>query len=167
MSVKKVCILGWLFLCHGKYSLTHDLKLQFYKYFIQPIVEYGFLVYGSISDSQLRPILILQKKILRIINNLLLTRLVLTCLLNQAIKQFMRCTWVRYSITYFSIFEILSKNAYPRHITWKQEGNRRPCFTMLKPVSLQKTQSSTKQSNCIKFLRNLVYGPLAQISSKI
>ena len=38
------------------------MKLQFYKYYIKPIIEYGLLVYGSTSENQLRPVLILRKK---------------------------------------------------------------------------------------------------------
>ena len=58
------------FLRHCKYTLTRDLKLQVYKYFNKPIFEYGFLLYGSTSESQLGPVLILKKKIMRIIYNL-------------------------------------------------------------------------------------------------
>ena len=58
------------FLRHCKYTLTRDLKLQFDNYYIKPIIEYGLLVYVSISESQWRPILILQKKIWRLIYNL-------------------------------------------------------------------------------------------------
>ena len=53
---KKICILVG-FLQHCKYTITRDLKLQFPNYFIKPIIEYGLLVYGSTSESQLRPIL--------------------------------------------------------------------------------------------------------------
>ena len=52
---KKVCIMVGLFI---------------YNHAIKPIIENGLLVYGSTSESQLRPILILQKKILRILYNL-------------------------------------------------------------------------------------------------
>ena len=90
-----------------------------------------------------------------------------TYLLIQAFKQFMRCMWVRYSSTYFSIFQVLSKNVWPRHITWKREDNRRPCFILLKTASLLKTQSSTEQSNCTMCLKKLVSGLMAWIESKI
>ena len=55
---------------HCKDTLTRDLNLQFFSYLFKPKIEYGLLVYGLISECQLRLILMLQKKILRIIYNL-------------------------------------------------------------------------------------------------
>ena len=83
---------------------------------------------------------------------LLFTSPVLTCLMNQAFKQFKRCRRVRYSTSCFWISKILSKNAYLPHITWKQEGNRMPCFTMLKPVSLLSRPTSGPEF-CVVWLR--------------
>ena len=48
---------------------------------------------------------------------------------------------MRHSSTYFSIFEILSKNACLCLITRKQDGSRRLCFTLLKS---ELTENSTQ-----------------------
>ena len=86
-------------------------------------------------------------------------RPLLTCFLNQALKLFLRCTWVRYSSTYFSIFEILSKNACPGHITWKQEGSRRPCFTA-KTSQLTVNSIQYKAVNLYKIFKEIGFWPV-------
>ena len=160
VRLKKLCkMIG--FLRHCKYTLTRDLKLQFYKYFIKPVIEYGLLEYGSTSESQLRPILILQEKILWIIYNFR-SHASCTHLFIESGIQTVYAMYVGALLKYLLFrFRNTVENACPCHITWKQEGNKRFCFTMLKPVSLQKTQSITKQSNCRIWLKKLVYGPLA------
>ena len=38
-----------------------------YKFYIKPIIQYGVLVYGCVTPNKLHPILVLQKKMLRLI----------------------------------------------------------------------------------------------------
>ena len=58
------------FLHHSKRMLSQYLKKVFYNCYIKPVISYGLLVYGSTSESLLKPIFVLQKKILRLIYNL-------------------------------------------------------------------------------------------------
>ena len=47
--------------------MPRHLLMQYYKSNVQPIIQYGILVYGCCSFSSLKPILTLQKKILKFI----------------------------------------------------------------------------------------------------
>ena len=47
--------------------LNQDNLLLFYKVYAKPVIQYGILVYGATSYRHLEPILILQKRIIRLI----------------------------------------------------------------------------------------------------
>ena len=45
-----------------RHYVPRHLLMQYYKTNVQPIIQYGILVYGCCSFSSLKPLLILQKK---------------------------------------------------------------------------------------------------------
>ena len=49
-----------------RHNCSKNVLLLFYNSHIRSIIEYGLLIYGCTSFNQLNPILILQKKIIRL-----------------------------------------------------------------------------------------------------
>ena len=50
-----------------RHYLPRKTVLLYYKQYVQPVIQYGLLIYGCTSESRLKPILVQQKKIVRLI----------------------------------------------------------------------------------------------------
>ena len=51
-----------------RHFLPKHVLLQYYNCYIKPVLQYGLVVYGCVSLNKLQPLLVLQKKILRLIH---------------------------------------------------------------------------------------------------
>lgn len=55
------------FLKFASPTLNLENRVKFYNYYVKPVIEYGLRYYGSTSATNLKPILLMQKRMIRII----------------------------------------------------------------------------------------------------